>query len=93
MKTPWNTFNLFAYKIGVNKDTIQEWAKVYPEFKVAHDHAKLIQEREMMIVGFKGMKTQGFGHSTWIFWMKNCFGWRDNREETDDLADFEFDYE
>ena len=76
------SFEAFAGSIPVHKDTIYEWAKKYPEF----DEAKrtgaalsLLFWEKLGVAGAVG-KVPGFNPTTWIFNMKNRFGWRDRQE-------------
>lgn len=68
----------FAAKIEVNRDTLQEWAKVHQEFSVAIKRAKDLQENILVTNGLKGLYSQPFA----IFTAKNVLGWRD-KSETD----------
>jgi hypothetical protein len=46
----------FARYIGVNKDTLNEWRKKYPEFSVALSKISDKQEEELIDVGVYGGK-------------------------------------
>jgi hypothetical protein len=93
MKEPSNTYDSFAYEIGVNVDTLYEWNKVHPEFSDAKKRAREAAMKSMSRLGLAGMggKIKGFGQAAWIFWMKARFGWREDgpMEQGDDF-DLEF---
>jgi hypothetical protein len=76
------SFESFAGDIGVNRDTIYEWAKVYPEFSDAKGIGSAKSQalwEKMGIAGSSG-KLKGFQTGAWIFNMKNRFSWRDRQE-------------
>lgn len=66
----------FACHIGVHRDTLHEWTKVYPEFSDAVKRAKAHQERILVANGLCGLYSGPFG----IFTAKNVLGWRDKTE-------------
>lgn len=66
----------FAIELGVSRDTLQEWAKVHPEFSVAYKRAKDFQERYLTVNGIKGLIQPAFS----IFTAKNVIDWRDRSE-------------
>lgn len=72
------TLTKFALSIEVNKDTIVEWAKEYPEFSVAYKKAKDLEAEFVVENSMKGLYAQPFA----IFYMKNCHGWKDKQEIT-----------
>lgn len=67
----------FACHIGVHRDTLHEWGKVYPEFSDAIKRAKAHQERILVSNGLCGLYEGPFG----IFTAKNILGWRDKVEQ------------
>ena len=75
------SFDTFSAVVGVTRQTLYNWLKVHPEFERAkkeyEDVCKLWWEKagNAMAVG----KLQG-NATTWIFNMKNRFGWRDKVE-------------
>lgn len=69
-------FSAFARRIGVSRDTLDEWCKVYPEFSDAYKAAKLRQEEILVANGLQGNYEQTFT----IFTMKNVCGWRDKHD-------------
>jgi hypothetical protein len=73
------SFEAFAGHIGVCHDTLNEWAKVHPEFSVAKNVAISASRKWWDQVGRAGMtgKIKGFNATVWVFSMKNRFGWRD----------------
>src|SRR5690349_11818379 len=66
----------FAKKIGVNKDTLYEWAKKHSEFSVALKEVKDLQEKLLVVNGLNGVYNSTFA----IFAAKNMIGWRDRNE-------------
>lgn len=75
----------FAGKIGVNRDTIDEWRKVHPEFSEACTRAKAHRLRfwEQTAINVAAKGTGGPGAATVItFGLKNMGDdeWRDKRE-------------
>lgn len=66
----------FALSIEVDRDTLQEWAKTYPDFSVAYKKAKIAQENFLMVNGLKGLVEQ----PTAIFGLKNYLGFSDKQE-------------
>lgn len=79
------SFEAFAGEIGVSKDSLYEWVKVYPEFsdakKKALDCARLYWEklgRDHIINDGK----KSLNSAVWIFNMKNRFSdqWREKTE-------------
>jgi len=71
------SFDSFAGRIGVSRDTLYEWLKVYPEFsdKVAIAQAKCLLKWEQL--GLAGMlgKVKGFNGGVYAFNMTNRFRW------------------
>lgn len=69
----------FAGKIGVDERTIYYWVAKYPDLnqaiKIGKAKSVLFWERVGML-GLMG-KIQGFSAVTWIFQMKNRWGWSD----------------
>ncbi len=86
------TYQSFAIKLGVHSDTIQEWAKVHPDFSVAKKRAGEIQEQVMMKLGMRGMMGEngsGAWQAAWIFMMKARFKWKE--EPLEDAEEFDVD--
>jgi hypothetical protein len=77
-----HTLESFAATIGVDRDTLKEWAKTHPEFSAAKKRYKDFQQLTLEKIGLAGMtgKLQRFNSTAWIFMMKNCCGWRDKKE-------------
>lgn len=73
-------FERFAAKIGVHRDTLQEWCKKHPEFSVAYNKAKDLQHAILVECGLKGL----YNGPVAIFTMKNILGWRDKQDVTTD---------
>lgn len=70
------TITDFAKKIGVNKDTLYEWAKKYEEFSDTMKKVKEIQENIWQKNALMGLYNPTFA----IFMGKNCYGWKDKQE-------------
>lgn len=76
------SFESFGGVVGVWKEALYNWVKKYPEFS----NAKKEGTHKCMLfyekAGRQGMlgKIAGFNSTTWLFNMKNRFGWRDKKE-------------
>ena len=77
------SFASFAGLVKVTHETLNEWAKKYPDLSAAkkkgNSECLLFWER-MGIQGAAG-KLKGFNTAAWIFQMKNRFQWRDRTPE------------
>lgn len=76
------TLAAFACKIGVHRETLLEWSKIYPEFSDAYKMAKEHQERILVQNGLKG----GYQANFAIFTAKNVLDWRDKSEADLNMA-------
>jgi hypothetical protein len=82
------SFEAFAGVIGVNQDSIHEWAKKHPKFseakKIGLGFGLLWWEKvgKAAMIGNKspGFDPSKFNATIWIFTMKNRFGWRDKEQ-------------
>jgi hypothetical protein len=87
------SFHSFAGVVRVNYDTVFEWVKRHPSFAEAKQigtaQSHVFWEK-MGIAGTLG-KINKFVPSTWIFNMKNRFGWRDRQEIKELGGDEDFD--
>lgn len=54
MKIP--TIEGIALKLGVNRDTLYEWAKKYPEFSDTIEESRILQKQYLMEIGIFGGK-------------------------------------
>ena len=76
------SFEAFAGKHRVSKDTMYVWLNKHPEFanakNIGTDLCRLFWEK----TGRAGVlgKIPNFNATVWIFNMKNRFGWRDKHE-------------
>ena len=70
------TFAKFARKIGVNGDTIVEWAKKHEEFTAAYNMAKELQKEFLVDNGLGGL----YPPASFIFTAKNITDMRDKQE-------------
>lgn len=66
----------FAREIKVNRDTLREWMKHYPDFSAAYKLAQDLQEHILVTNGLKGLYAQPFA----IMATKNIIQWRDRQE-------------
>ena len=72
----------FAGLVGVNQDTVHEWAKVHPEFMEAKKNGTALSLLFWEKLGIQGImgKIPGFNAAAYIFNMKHRFKWRDKTE-------------
>ena len=71
-----------ADKIGVTKQTIYDWCRIYPEFKEAFDLGKTLAESWWTKLGREGSSCDAAINSkAWSFNMKNRFGWSEKVEQ------------
>lgn len=81
------SFESFAGRIGVHRDTLYEWLKHHPEFsdakKVGTEKSRLIWEG-MGLRAASGNAPKGFNAAVYIFTMKNKFKWTDRVELSSD---------
>lgn len=76
------SFEAFAGKIGVHKDTLYEWFKKHPEFSDAKKIGESLSLLYWEELGIKLITGEIDGNPTpWIFNMRNRFGWSDQRPE------------
>ena len=66
----------WVMKHDLHTETPSEWAKKYPEFSVAYNRAKTLQERFLVELGIKGDHNGFMTFQT----LKNVSGWRDKQE-------------
>ncbi len=77
------SFESFGSRILVGKDTLYQWVKKFPEFADAKKIATSLSRSEWEDMGIKGVVGhygKEFSAPTWIFNMKNRFGWADKIE-------------
>lgn len=74
------TLEQIAQRLGVNKDTLNEWSKRYPEFSVALKTTK--EEADSKVVQSLYKKALGGDTVAMIFWLKNRqpAQWREQQE-------------
>lgn len=76
-----HTFEAFAGKLGVSKKALYNWIKKHPEFEEAKEialaKAQLCLESLALDVMKGIVPASQFNPTVFIFWMKNCHGWRD----------------
>ena len=68
----------FAKKIGVSRDTLNEWEHVHPEFSDAIKKGKACQESILITNALRGDYNPAFS----IFFAKNNMGWTDKTDFT-----------
>lgn len=92
------SFDSFGGIVFVSRETLYSWTRKHKEFldtKKQFETSSLLWWEQMGQHGAAG-KLPGFNSGTWIFNMKNRFGWRD-RQEIDignkDNADFKFAFD
>ena len=76
------SFESFAAIAKVNRDTLYEWEKKHKSFAEAKQLGvakSLLFWEKMGMAGMVG-KIDKFNVTSWIFNMKNRFGWRDRQE-------------
>lgn len=73
-RTPF--FIHWCMKHNLNVETPSEWAKKFPEFSVAYNKAKTLQEQFLVEHGIKGDHNGFMTFQT----LKNVAGWRDKTE-------------
>lgn len=78
----------FATMIGVHRDTINEWARIHPEFSDSLKRAKDLQRSMLITNGLRGNYSTTFA----IFTAKNITDMRDvqinvNKEKEEDERD------
>lgn len=79
-KGKYNDFPIiagYAAKIGVNRDTLFEWAKVHPKFS---DSLKAVKAKQEQIL-VKGAMTNNYNPTFAIFFAKNNLGYKDKPED------------
>lgn len=74
---PLPTFMKFARSIGTYHDTLSDWCKNYPDFRIAYNRCKELQFEFIVDNGLRG-NYQGYFAG---LYMKNMFGWRDKEED------------
>ena len=83
------SFAAFGGIIGVSEDTLHQWVKKYKDFSESKRigiTASLYRWEKIGLAASLG-KIVGFNASTWIFNMKNRFGWRDKIEIDNNIND------
>ena len=93
------SFESFAAVIKVNRDTLYEWEKIYPEFSDTKKEAleqcllfweklgidNIIKKKDSEWQGDSGWsKDRSLDATAWIFNMKNRFKWRDKQPDEND---------
>jgi len=70
------TFERFAYKIGVHRETLRNWCDKYPDFFAAYKKAEMLQKDILIQNGLMGQYEKTFA----IFTAKNVTDMRDKQE-------------
>ncbi len=88
-----HTIEAFAGSIGVTSRAVFKWVDKYPEFAHAKELAKAKAQLALEQIGLDVMHglipAKDFNATVWIFWMKNCHGWRD-RVDISGAVDVDF---
>jgi hypothetical protein len=74
-----HSFESFASQVGVDRDTIYEWAKVHPNFSDAKKQgreAQLFFFERLGIEACKG-RIEDFNGTAFVWLTKNMLGWKD----------------
>lgn len=74
---PFPQFIFFAHEIGVDDQTLQNWAKQYPQFGALYDQCKRIQLAKLM----EGAMFKQFDPSFSKFVAINCHGMKEKVEQ------------
>lgn len=76
------SYSSFAGLIGVHLDTLYAWERKHPEFSEAKKRGELKSLLHWEKLGMNGIsgEIKGFNAATYIFNMKNRFGWADRNE-------------
>lgn len=72
----------FAGLIGVSEDRLHAWERTNPEFLLSKKDGIAACALFWEKLGLKGVngEIKNFNSGTWIFNMKNRFGWRDTKD-------------
>jgi len=73
---PPKFLNAFAYEIGVDDKTLENWTKHFPDFFLAYTRAKQIQREHIVSLANMGLYNSNFA----TFTMKNISSWRDKKD-------------
>ena len=76
------TFSGFAKSIKVYRQTLYDWAEEHPDFAVAMETARTMQEDIWLINAMSGRYNAQFAQ----FFGKNCLGYKDKTEVEHDQA-------
>lgn len=83
------SFEASCGSIGICKDTGYEWVKKYPEFAYAKNMGETMGQFFWENAGIQNLVSFGetkFNATTFIFTMKNRFGWKDKKELSGSLG-------
>lgn len=87
------SFETFAAKINVCRDTLYEWVKQHPEFakakKIAFDKCQMWWEQAGKEGMFMGGKDNPFQSAIWNFNMSARFRWSQKSESKVEIATLE----
>jgi phage terminase large subunit-like protein len=74
------SFDSFYIASDVTDATIYNWLKKHPEFLEAKKEGEKLSRKQWEQWGIMGMlgKIKGWQNATWIFTMKNRYGYHDN---------------
>lgn len=86
------SFEAFAGKVGVSRQTLYEWVSVHPAFSDAKRRAVELCRRKWEELGMDGLPAGTMNAAVWIYNMKCRFpqDWRDvQKVEVNDVTDEE----
>lgn len=88
-------YETFAAEVDASREVLYDWEKAHPEFLHAKKKGRAAQYKFLAMVGRNAMagKVPGFNATAWVFFMKNCCGWKDKIEisEDDEVDDIDFE--
>ena len=80
------TFESFGSIANVSKKTLYTWLDTHEEFlnakSIGDSHCRLFWEKKSI----ENLNDKTFNTTTWVFWMKNSFGWHDGKQPQINLS-------
>jgi hypothetical protein len=77
------SFETFGHVVKAHKQTLYEWTEKFQEFGDAKKRGELASQIFWERIGIAGTtgKLKNFNAASWIFNMRNRFGWRNDPDE------------